>query len=110
MYRALLQTAVWKAADPTCINPVHYGWSLESSDTLPSIALPPDVSPAPGEVLKLIRCGCPSSWPCSTCRCSCSAAQLSRSMFCACHGNNECNNDRTRTAASTVDDEDTADE
>ena len=113
VYRAHLQTAVWKAAldaDPPSINPVHYGWSLESSDTLLSVALPRDVSPALDDVLKLIRCGCLSSRPCSTCRCSSSAAQLSCSMFCACHDNNECNNDYTRTAASTVDDEDTADE
>ena len=36
VYRAHLQTAVWKAAldaDPPSINPVHYGWSLESYDT-----------------------------------------------------------------------------
>ena len=106
MYRAHLQTAIWKAAldaDPPSINPVHYGWSHP-------VALSPDVSPASEEVLNLIRCGCPSSRPCSTCRFSCSAAQLSCSMFYACHGNNECNNDRTRTAASSVDAEDTADE
>ena len=56
-----LQTAIWKAAlgaDPPSINPVHYGWSLdESSDTLLPVALPPDGSPAPDEVLKLISCG-----------------------------------------------------
>ena len=78
MYRAYLQTAIWKAAldaDPPSINPVIYGWSLdESSDTLLHVALPPDVSPAPDEVLKLIRCGCLSSRPCSTCRCGYSAA------------------------------------
>ena len=54
VYRSHLQTAVWKAArdvDPPSINPVHYGWSLESSDTLLSVALPPDVLPAPDEVL-----------------------------------------------------------
>ena len=67
VYRVHLQTAVWKAAldaDPPSINSVHYGWS---SDTLLPIALPPDVSPAPDEVLKLIRCGCSSSRPCSRC-------------------------------------------
>ena len=54
VYRAHLQTAVWKAAldvNPPSVNPVHYGWSLESSDTLLSVALPPDVLPAPDEVL-----------------------------------------------------------
>ena len=40
---------------------------------LSPVALPPDVSPAPVEVLRLIKCGCSSSQPCLTLRCSCNS-------------------------------------
>jgi len=88
---ALFQAAMWRAAlqpDPPDLNPIHYGWSLdEASQVLDAILLPPDVSPAPLDVLQLIKCGWASVSPCSTARCGCYAAHLSCSMFCSCnHG------------------------
>ena len=100
--RAHLQAAIWRCAldaDPPDLNPVHYGWSM-NADTkkLEPIALPADVSPAPVSVLKMIKCGCSSSQPCSSARCSCSTARISCSVFCTCHGDNDCKNAHTITA------------
>lgn len=88
--RAHLQAAIWKCAldaAPPDLNPVHCGWSLNAdTNKLEPVTLPADVSPAPVSVLKMIKCGCSSSQPCSTARCSCSTAHISCSVFCACHG------------------------
>jgi len=109
VYRAHLQTAIWKAvleADPPSLNPVNYGWSLDrTTGILVPVTLPIGVSPAPLDVLKMIKCGCSPLRPCAS-----SAAQLSCSMFCGCHGNNDCQNDRTRTARVKADEEDPEDE
>ena len=90
VYRAHLQTALWRAAlepDPPALNPVDYGWTLdEVNQFYEPVLLPLDVSPAPLDVLQLIKCGCASEHPCGSARCSCYAARLSCSMFCSCHG------------------------
>ena len=82
VYRAHLQTAIWRSvtsADPPNANPIHYGWTLDiDQNVLVPIVLPPDVSPAPMDILKMIKCGCSK---CSTARCSCSVAQISCSVF-----------------------------
>ena len=97
-YRAHLEAALWRAvldADPPVCNHPHHGWSHDqTSNILLPVPLPPDVSPAPTEVLNMIRCS--SATPCSTNRCICSAARLSCSMFCGCHGMVECQNDQTK--------------
>ena len=114
VYRAHLQTAIWRHAldaDPPALNPLHYGWSLiDGMNMLSPVALPPDVSPAPVEVLRLIKCGCSSSQPCLTLRCSCNPAQLSCSVFCACRGSDECRNQRTITAIRVTGNENYDDE
>ena len=102
VHRAHFQAAIWREAlqpDPPDMNPIHYGWSLdEASHVLDAITLPPDVSPAPLDVLHLIKCGCASEHPCSTARCGCYAAHLSCSMFCACHhGDDRCCNKSNTT-------------
>ena len=114
VYRAHFQAAVWRSSldpDPPVLDPLHYGWSCSDGDNMVSpVALPPDVSPAPVEVLKLIKCGCSSSQPCLTSRCSCNSAQLSCSIFCACAGSAECRNQRTITSIRVHDDSDNEDE
>ena len=101
--RAHLQIAIWRSydrQDQPDLNPLHFGWTRDAdTELLSPIALPPDVSPAPVDVLKIIKCGCTS---CSTARCSCAAAQLSCSVFCGCHGD-ICNNKHTVTAVTTYD-------
>ena len=104
VYRAHLQTAIWRSvtsADPPNANPIHYGWTLDiDQNVLVPIALPPDVSPAPMDILKMIKCGCSK---CSTARCSCSVAQISCSVFCKCRGEEICNNRNTITAVAQED-------
>lgn len=108
--RSHLQAAIWRCAlnpDPPELNPAQYGWMYDSPNQCFSpVAIPPGVSPAPVEVLKLIKCGCSSSHPCTTSRCSCSSAQLSCSIFCACSGGDECRNQRTTDLMSKDDDSD----
>ena len=113
VHRSHLQAAIWRCAlnpDPPDINPAHYGWTYDAKNTCFSpIAMPSDVSPAPLEVLKLIKCGCSSSQPCSTSRCSCTSAQLACSIFCACCGGDECRNQRTIASMSVEDSDDSDD-
>ena len=107
--RAHLQAATWRSAlasEPPALNAVHYGWSMKTgSNILEPVGLPPDVSPAPVDVLKMIKCGCASSHPCSSARCSCSSARLSCSEFCACRGNEDCRNVDTMNASNAEDDQ-----
>ena len=85
-FQAALWRAVLDACPPVCDHP-HHGWSHnQTSNILPPVPLPPVASPSPTEVLTMIRCGCSSARPCSTKKCRCSAATLSCSMFCGCHG------------------------
>ncbi len=97
--RAHLQAAVWRGAldsDPPDLNPQHFGWHMNLDiNKLEPIALPAEVSPAPESVLKMIKCGCSSSQPCKTARCSCATARISCSVFCACHGESDCENPQT---------------
>jgi len=115
VHRAHFQAAIWRAAlqpDPPDLNPIHYGWSLdEASQILGAIPLPPDVSPAPLDVLQLIKCGCASGNPCSTVRCGCYAAHLSCSMFCSCnHGEHHCCNKSNTTGDEKEDDDELVDD
>ncbi len=105
IYRAHLQTAIWRSfknADPPNVNPAHYGWTLDANENMMTpIPLPPDVSPVPLDVLKMVKCGCST---CSTSRCSYSLAQLSCSVFCNCHGDEICQNSNTRSVSVADDD------
>ena len=102
---------IWKAAlidSPTgAATPTNLGWTMKNGQLFP-ITLPNDVSPAPVEVLQMIKYGCTSSSPCSTGRCSCVSSQMSCSVFCSCHALTRCNNSHTRTR--TVDAEEDGEE
>ena len=72
--RVHFQTAIWKSAnepDPPQLDPTEYSWTRDEASKLIPIMVPSVVKMAPPEVLELIRCGCSSSNPCSTARCSC---------------------------------------
>ena len=109
VHRAHVQAAIWRAtleADPPVFEHTH-GWTKDdSSSTLVPLPLPPDVTSAPEEVLKMIRCGCASVRPCATARCSCSAARLSCSVFCGCHGAENCCNAQTKFSSLYNEDSD----
>ena len=112
VYRAHYQTMVWKSSlsssPPAAADPVQYGWTKKDNNLFP-VMLPDDISPAPVEVLQMIKCGCASSRPCSTGRCSCVLAQISCSMFCNCQAAADCNNDHTRSTSSQDDEHDEVD-
>lgn len=99
VHRAHLQAAIWRSAldaDPPDHSPLQYGWTMNAeTKKLEPVSLAPDVSPAPESILRMIKCGCSSSQPCSTARCSCSTARISCSVFCACHGDKDCRNPQT---------------
>ena len=100
--RAHLQAAIWRSAleaDPPVLNPAYYGWSISThTSKLEPVALPANVLPE--SVLKMIKCGCSSSQPCATARCSCSTAHISCSIFCACSGDKECRNPQILTVVA----------
>lgn len=102
--RSHLQAAIWRSyidANPPQMDPTHYGWTPDvNTQTLVPVAMPPAVSPAPVDVLKMIKCGCSS---CATARCSCSAAHLSCSVFCKCYGLHSCKNPNTITDVTADD-------
>ena len=105
--RAHHQTIIWNSslssAPPASADPVQFGWAIQEGNLFP-VMLPADVSPVPVEVLQMIKCGCSSTRPCATSRCSCFIAQMSCSMFCSCHAGAECNNIHTRNISSQDDD------
>ena len=53
VYHAHYQTLIWKSS---FANPVQYRWTETEDKKLLPVALP-DVSPAPAEVLQMIKCG-----------------------------------------------------
>ena len=99
VHRVHLQAAIWRGAletDPPDLRPLQYGWTMNAeTNKLEPIPLAAQIPRAPESILKMIKCSCSSSQPCSTVRCSCSSAQISCSLFCACHGEKECHNPQT---------------
>jgi hypothetical protein len=108
--RAHLQVALWKAAsepDPPDLCLDIHGWMKDEVDkSLTPIMVPPNVAPAPPEILQMICCGCSTEHPCSTARCGCAAAQLACSIFCKCEGGELCSNPWTKHISSDAEDSD----
>ena len=80
VYCAHFQTMIWKASLSSKLpgaDPVHYGWTKKEDNSLFPVMLLDDVSPAPVEVLQMIKCGCAAAHSCSTARCSCVITQMS---------------------------------
>ncbi len=87
--RAHYQSYVWRsieAAESPVADPDKYGWTRdEMNRTLVPITVPETVSLAPASLMSLIRCGCASDPHCGSSRCGCRSANLSFTVFCACH-------------------------
>ena len=108
VHRAHFQAAIWRAAlyrSPPQLNPLDHGW-IKGREGLRPICTPKHVPPAPEQVLKLIKCGCSSSNPCSTSCCSCSSAKISCSVFCNCTGGEGCKNSQTVTVLNDLGEDD----
>jgi len=89
------QTSIWHAvrdADPPKLDVEQYGWQKgEPNRSLVPTIIPDTVRLAPDAVLRLIRYGYESDTPCRSSRCGCRCANLSCTMFCACHDGICCN-------------------
>lgn len=97
--RAHNQTIIWKSAllqDPPQLERAEFGWVKDSSNEFVPLMVPHGIEAAPDSVLKLIRCGCCSSLPCKSPRCTCFVAKLSCSVFCSCAGSDDCCNECTK--------------
>lgn len=107
--RAHIQLVIWKNAleqDPPSMDPTDFGWIKDKhSKSLIPVMIPEGVSPAPTEVLQIIRCGCASKEPCANAKCGCYAAQLSCTVFCNCQKTNSCQNIWTKDIPELSDDE-----
>ena len=108
--RAHLQCLIWlsaEAKDPPSVNPCELGWRLEEGKLLPRM-VGENVKAVPEQLMKLIKCSCSSSLPCSSSRCSCYTAKLSCSSFCSCFHQDSCNNPSTPSSnlAEDTDDDD----
>lgn len=93
--RAHHQASMWRSAkeeDPPVLDVEKYGWKKDKVNrSLVPTTIPEAVNLAPDSVLKLIRCGCKSGTPCNSSRCGCRSANLSCTVFCACHDGGCCN-------------------
>ena len=80
---------IWRSAhacDPPDLNAEHFGLYLNTeTNMLEPVTLLTNVLHTPLNVLKISKCGCSSSLPCSTSRFNCSSAHLYCFIVCPCH-------------------------
>ena len=89
----------WKLSDKG-MQPEEWGWKVINGKLLPVMT---DVSPAPENILRIIRCNCHAD--CSTTRCTCRTHSLVCSSACGqCRGSG-CTNSTRRTYVVEEDDE-----
>ena len=93
--RAHHQALVWQsleAQNPPELDSTEYGWVKDDQNKpLQPVTLPDEVELAPEMVLRLIKCGCHSTTPCSSRACSCNSANMKCTIFCACYNQGCCN-------------------
>jgi len=93
--RAHYQALVWRsleAQNPPELDSTEYGWVKDDQNkSLQPVTLPDEVQLAPEMVLRLIKCGCHSTTPCSSRACSCNSANMKCTIFCACYNQDCCN-------------------
>ena len=84
--RIHLQVIEWKTLMTLELNPIDWGWQLENGKYEPIMT---DLSPAPDNISKSIRCNCNSSKknPCTNNMCNCKRHGLICVSACGdCHG------------------------
>lgn len=93
--RAHHQALVWSSLrepNPPELDSTEYGWvKNDQNATLQPVTLPDEVELAPEMVLRLLKCGCHSTTPCSSRACSCNTANMKCTLFCACYNQGCCN-------------------
>ena len=97
--RAHLQVAVWRnCADrnPPDLDPEYHGF-VKDGDSL---------KPVPDEILRVVKCGCTSTFPCQSTSCSCHKAGMPCTEFCKCCGETgHCFNPNTKHSEDDSDDD-----
>ena len=93
--RAHRQTLIWQSIQteyPDNLDVMEYGWVEDHQNkSLLPIILPNNVELAPKSILRLVKCGCQSSFPCSSRICSCCSANMKCTIFCDCYNQGCCN-------------------
>jgi len=90
--------------EPPTLDPTSCGWKFEDlSKSLVPVLLLADTALAPQEVLEMIHCRCSSEKPCFTAQCCCNAAKLPCTVFCLCHGQSKCKNEKKTATVSESD-------
>ena len=89
------QALVWQsleAQNPPELDSTEYGWvNDDQNKSLQPVILPDEVELVPWMVLRLIKCGCHSTTPCSPSACSCNYANMKCTIFCICYNQGCCN-------------------
>ena len=92
--RAQIQVIIWLSTidpHPPQLNPLQYGWEIDPSGMFLILKISTDGTPmAPEYILKLIKCGCKSTFPCKTGRCSCHSSGLGCTICCSCCTDDNC--------------------
>ena len=95
--QAMLLYATIKT-DPLAVDPTLTGWRRdELNKVFVPVGLPDSIAAAPDEVLNLVKCGCSTSSPCKTKRCSCASVRVACSLMCRSRGDADiCRNEVTK--------------
>ena len=81
-----------EAQNPPELDSTEYGWVKDDQNkSLQPVTLPDEVELVPEMVLRLIKCGCHSTTPCSLRACNCNSANIKCTIFCACYNQGYCN-------------------
>ena len=93
--RAHNQAFAWQsleAQNPSELDSTEYGWvNDDQNKSLQLVPLPDEVELVPEMVLRLIKCGCHSTTPCSSIACRCNYANMKCTISCACYSQGCCN-------------------
>lgn len=102
--RVHLQVIEWKTLMSVQLNPLDWGWKLSNGNYDPVMT---DLSAAPDNILRFIRCNCNSSKknPCSTNTCSCRKHGLPCVSACG-----DCNGVDCENCENEIDMDDDSDE
>ena len=69
-----------------------YGWVKDDQNkSLQPVTIHDEIELVPDMVLRLIKCGCHSTTPCSSRACSCNYANMKCTIICACYNQGCCN-------------------
>ena len=95
------------------MDPLTHGWTQrEGSTSLTPATVADDVTLAPDELLKMMKCSCSSATPCKYQHCGCHKATMACTAFCVCQCGDGCFSEKTkeRVQADEVTDDEMSDD